>query len=386
VTVLTCAEPPDYHARDVKPSDVDARYSVAASAIVGLFAYAKATRIPVDGVLEAVGLTPAALAGPEARVSHGANNTIWAMLAEASGDVDFGLHVAERMDVGAFDVVGHLLARCPTFGEGLERVVAYSRILHDAGRVEVARDGANVIIYPGCRGLPFTCPRHISEFSAASVVVLGQLVTGAPLAPIAVQFEHEAPPRLREHLRIFGVTPSFDQAETTLVFDAGILALPIRDSQPGVLTYLDAYARDVLAKLPSDDDILDQVGRAVATSMSRGVPEMEQIASQFGMSARTLQRRLGDRETTFQALLDGVRRRYAERYLSDDRLSLGEIAFLLGFSEPSNFHRAFRRWTGTTPSAFRARSCVGELSVAEAPQRPPPHTPPSPPARRERSR
>lgn len=123
-----------------------------------------------------------------------------------------------------------------------------------------------------------------------------------------------------------------------------------------MLTYLDAYARDVLARLPADDDILDWVERVVAGAMGRGVPEMDHVASQLGMTARTLQRRLGERETTFQPLVDGVRRRYAERYLSDDRLAVAEIAFLVGFADPSNFHRAFRRWTGTTPTAFRAAS------------------------------
>ena len=349
------AEPAEpYARRDMLPSEADAKFSVAANAVAGLLAYANAAKIATAGVLAAVGLTPEALVGPEARVSHGANNRLWELLGEASGDPEFGLHFAERLDLGAFDVVGHLVACSETFGAGLGRVVAYSRILHDAGRVEVERDGGQVLVYPGCRGLPVECPRQIAEFSAASVVMLGRKLTGAAMVPLAVHFKHAAPVRLREHVRLFGVSPRFDRPETVLVFDAAVLALPIRTPQTGVLTYLEAYARDVLARLPADDDILDQVERVVVTAMSRGVPEMHQVAAQLGMSPRTLQRRLADRETTFQALLDGVRRSYAERYLRDARLSLAEIAFLLGFSEPSNFHRAFRRWTGTTPSAFRA--------------------------------
>jgi AraC-like DNA-binding protein len=343
---------------EVSPSEADTKYTVAASAVVGLLAYAEARSIPTAGVLEAVGLTRASLVGPEARIAHGANNRIWAALAEASGDADFGLHVAAAMDVGMFDVVGHLLARSATFGEGLARVVAYSRILHDGCCVEVAREGSTVVIYPGRRGVLFACPRHVAEFSAASVTALGRMLTGAPLVPRSVQLEHAAPPSLREHMRIFGVVPTFDEKETALVFDAAILALPIRDPQPGVLTYLDAYARDVVARLPAEDDILNQVERVVATAMTRGVPEMPQIAAQLAMSARTLQRRIAERETTFQAVVDGVRKSYAERYLNDDRLALGEIAFLVGFSDPSNFHRAFRRWTGTTPSAFRAQAAM----------------------------
>jgi AraC-like DNA-binding protein len=355
VTPLTAQTPAPYREADVQaPPDADARYSVAASAVLGLLAYAARRRIPVGGVLATAGLDAASLAGPEARITQGESKRVWALVADASGDADFGLHFAEHLDVGAFGVVGHLATRCATFGEGLERVVAYSRLLHDAGRIETEREGPNVAVFPGCRGLPLAHPRHIAEFSAASVVVLGRAVTGEHLVPVSVRFRHPAPPRASEHLRVFGVAPSFDEPETAVVFEGRVLALPVRDPEPGVLAYLDAYARDVLAKLPASDDLTTQVERVVATAMSTGLPDVEQVASRLGMTSRTLQRRLADEETTYQAIVDGVRRSYAERYLADDRLALGEVAFLVGFSDPSNFHRAFRRWTGMTPAAYRA--------------------------------
>lgn len=331
-------------------------HSVAASSIVGLLAYADAIGVSTTGVLEAAGLTRASLTGAEARIPEAANNKVWELLAVASKDAEFGLHFAERMTVDAFDVVGHLLARSRTFGEGLERVVAYSRILHDAGRVEFERLGSRVVVFPGCRGLVNEFPRHIAEFSAASVLVLGRAATGKPLRSTAVRFRHPAPARLSEHLRVFGVTPTFDARETEVELDAAVLDLAILDAQPGLVNYLDAYARDVIAKLPPDDDLVSAVERAVASAMSRGVPDIEAIAMQLGVGSRTLQRRLAEAETGFQELVDTVRRRYAERYLADNRLAITEVAFLVGFSEPSNFHRAFRRWTGTTPAAYRARA------------------------------
>lgn len=330
-------------------------HSVAASSIVGLLAYADALGIPTAGVLESAGLTRASLEGAEARVSEAANNKVWEQLALTSKDADFGLHFAERMTVDAFDVVGHLLARSRTLGEGLGRVVAYSRILHDAGRVELERSGGRVVVFPGCRGLVNEFPRQIAEFSAASVLVLGRATTGKPLRATAVRFRHPAPARVSEHLRILGVVPTFDARETEVELEDSVLELPILDAQPGLLTYLDAYARDVISKLPADDDLVSRVERAVAGAMSRGVPDIEAVAAQLGIGSRTLQRRLAEAETGFQELVDTVRRRYAEHYLADNRLAVAEVAFLVGFSEPSNFHRAFRRWTGTTPAAYRAR-------------------------------
>lgn len=329
-------------------------HSVAASAIIGLLAYAEAIKIASTGVLEAAGLSKESLQGAEARVPEAANNKVWELLAAASKDPEFGLHFAERMTVDAFDVVGHVLARSRTFGEGLERVVAYSRILHDAGRVELERRGERIVVFPGCRGLVNDFPRQIAEFSAASVLVLGRATTGTDMRASAVRFRHPAPPRISEHLRIFGVKPTFGEPETEVELDASVLERPILEAQPGLLTYLDRYASDVLAKLPLDDDLVSQLERAVASAMSRGVPEMNAVAMQLGISARTLQRRLAEAETGFQECVDTVRRRYAERYLAEDRLAITEVAFLVGFSEASNFHRAFRRWTGATPAAYRA--------------------------------
>jgi len=331
-------------------------YSVSGSSAIGLLSYAQARGIATAGILDALGLHVDELARPESRLDHDINNELWSRLSHASGDLDFGLHFAERLPLEAFDVVGHLLVRSLTFGEGLERVCAFSQILHNAGRVELERSGGDVIVYPCCRGVALVCPRQIAEFSVASVVVLGRRVTGRSLVPHRVTFQHAAPARLHEHARIFGVTPSFSQPESSLSFALDVLDLPVQSPEPGVLTYLDAYARDVLSRLPVDDDILHRIERSLATMLSSSVPDMQGVAKKLGMSARTLQRRLAERETSFQALLDGVRRNYAERYLADDRLALAEIAFLVGFSDPSNFHRAFRRWTGTTPAAFRERA------------------------------
>lgn len=320
--------------------------------------YAEGRGVDTSGLLREVGLTSDDLVGPEARVTEEANNAVWAAIVERSRDPHFGLHFAENMTLDVLDVVGHLVARSRTFGEGLERVVAYSRILHDAGRVEVERHHDRIIVFPGCRGLLDAAPAQVAEFSAASVLVMGRQATGKRLVANAVRFRHAKPRSIAEHIRVFGVAPTFDQPETEVELDVAAWDLPTIDSQPGLLTYLDAYARDVLAQLPSDDDVVSRVERTIAATLSRGAPDIDAVARQLGVGRRTLQRRLAEAETSFQVLVDAVRRRYAERYLAGGRLAIGEIAFLVGFSEPSNFHRAFRRWTGQTPAAYRAEHCA----------------------------
>jgi AraC-like DNA-binding protein len=109
----------------------------------------------------------------------------------------------------------------------------------------------------------------------------------------------------------------------------------------------------MLQKLPKGEAAADAVRRCLAGELCHGQPTLQQIARRLHMSPKTLHRRLDDEGTSFRRVLTEVRRELAARHLTEDQLAISEIAFLLGFSEPSAFHRAFRRWTGHAPLAFR---------------------------------
>lgn len=345
----------------------ETRYTVAAATVAGLLAYAEQLGIDSASIVRELELDAATLRDPEARITHQLNHRAWERVAEISGDPDFGLHMAERMNLDAFHVLGHLAAHSATVGTAFARIVAYSRLLHDAGRVEVERDGDEVVVYPGCRGLLHAWPRQIAEFSAASVLTLTRLITGVARRATRVGFKHPRPASLTEHARIFGVNPRFGVDETFVSFPAAMLDSPVIGAQAGLSTFLDAYARELVAKLPVSDkaELQDTVRRLIADALPKGVPTIAEVAAQLATTPRTLQRRLGERGSSFQTLLDEARRDFAERYVLDGTLALAEIAFLLGFADPSNFHRAFRRWTGTTPMAFRAAGVPRPSSVAE---------------------
>lgn len=270
----------------------DHRFTVAASGVRGVLAYARARGVEVQGVLEAVGLSAAALEGPEARVSQAAHNQVFAELAARADDDAFGLHFAEHLELDALGVVGHLAAASATLGQALARVCAHSRILHDSGRVDLEVRGDRAVIYPGCRGLRHEFPRQVAEFSVAATLTMARRLTTAAINPGAVTFQHAAPTRTAEHRRVLGVPPTFGALETALELPARALALPVVGAQPGLAGYLDAYARQVVASLPSDDSLRGKVLRAVTTALPRGVPALGEIAAQLGLSTRTLQRQL----------------------------------------------------------------------------------------------
>lgn len=339
------------------PPDGGARFTVSGASVLALLGYARRRGFDCDDALARVGLTLADLSAPESRVTQAANDVIYDAVAARVGDADLGLHFAEALDLSGFHVVGHLASHSATFGEALARIVAPSRLLHDAGRVEVERDGDCVRVFPGCRGLPQAWPRHIAEFSAATVLVLGRCITGQAWSARAVSLKHPRPPRVSEHLRVFGVLPSFGRPETEVVLDRAVLDLPVVSASRGLSTYLDAYARELVGRLPTHDDVVDQVHRAVAVSLARAVPDIDAVAAQLATTPRTLQCRLASRDTSFQAIVERVRQEFAERYLLDPTVNLQEVGFLVGFSDPSNFHRAFRRWTGQTPGEYRRARC-----------------------------
>jgi len=333
-----------------------AGYSVSGASVAALARFAASRGGAIDDVLDELGLSLAKIAGPEVRVPASANDAVWEAAVRATRDADLGLHFAERVDLDAFHLVGHLATMAGTFGDAIERIVAYSRLLHDAGRTEMERDESGARIYPGCRGLPFTPPRHVAEFSAASLVLLGRLVTGQHWTPTRVAFEHAAPRRITEHVRVFGITPEFSAPETVVVVPRSVLHLPVRTGGSTIGAYLEAYARELLDRLPAHDaSARAQVQRTLSVAVAHGVPDIDVVAARLGTTSRTLQRRLREEGTTFAELADAVRRASAERYLADGRIPLAEVAFLLGFRDPSNFHKAFRRWTGSTPASYRER-------------------------------
>lgn len=308
-----------------------------------------------EPTLEAAGLELSRLADPDERVPQPVYNRVFHSLAEASGDPDFGLHFAESGDIDGFHVVGHLARGSRTLGEAFQRVARYSRIVHDAGRVEFEATDSDFVVYPGCRGLLHEFPRHVAEYSAASVVVIARALTQKPLVAREVGFRHPAPESVAEHRRVFGCEPRFGRPETVVVFGPLVANEPIAGYDPGLVSLLELLASGMIEKLGETDDLMARIEQLVACRLEQGVPSLDEVAEHLGVGKRVLQRRLRESETSFLGLVEAVRRRLSERYLENPNLSLHEIAFLLGYTDPSNFHRAFRRWYGVTPAERRAR-------------------------------
>ncbi|MEH2184414.1 helix-turn-helix domain-containing protein [Nostoc sp.] len=171
--------------------------------------------------------------------------------------------------------------------------------------------------------------------------------------PLKVGFQHSLPEEISAYHRLFRAPVEFAQPINEIVFDSTFLSSPLLKSDPGLGRVLDRYIEDLLAKLPQSGSFIDGVRREISIQLRGGNLEVETIAKRLGFVSRTLQRKLKEAGTSYQELLDETRQSLSIYYLQEQQMAVSEVAFLLGFSEASAFYRAFKRWTGTTPSEFR---------------------------------
>jgi AraC-like DNA-binding protein len=175
--------------------------------------------------------------------------------------------------------------------------------------------------------------------------------------PLAVRFAHSAPREARAHEAFFRAPIEFEAAEDALVLPRELLAQPMPKGDEEVSRFLSRVAEEQLSRI-AGNGIVARVQRAMGEDLS--VPlRVADMARRLGLSERTLRRHLAAQATTFEALYDDARATVARHLMTRPGVAVAEAAYLTGFSDVRAFHRAFRRWAGTTPGAFRARPARG---------------------------
>jgi AraC-like DNA-binding protein len=186
----------------------------------------------------------------------------------------------------------------------------------------------------------------------ASRVTFARRFTGVPIVPEGVTVQRARPTWAHRYLEVFGCPVQFSHNEDSITFMQRDLDRPLLSANAEVNPILEQHAERALARL-DQRGISGRVRMVLYRMLSGEEPQLARVARELGMSVRTLQRRLSAEAARFGDLVDDVRRGVAEEYLSVDGMNLMEIGFLLGFSDPNSFFRAFKRWTGTTPHAYR---------------------------------
>lgn len=303
-------------------------------------------------LLALAGFVESTLHDPDGRVPMRMVMSLIARAVESTGDANLGLHLAEHAEVGSTDVHFYAIVSSPTLGAAYERVCRYQRLIHQTNVVELDVQGGRAWLRhrrPG--GL--AAPRHTAEFLLAVWVRAGRIATGTDWAPLEVRLAHSEPEDVREHARFFRAPVHFACGENALVLPAALLDTPCTRADPALLAVLDRYATDRLLRTPQVDTLAERVRATLAARLVGTEPGAARLAAQLKMSVRTFNRALAAEGTTYRAVLGQLRHELAACHLADNRVSIAEIAFLLGFSELSSFCRAFKRWSGRTPVEFR---------------------------------
>lgn len=315
---------------------------------------AAARGVQAQPLMAEAGFDPAWLADAEARMPLAVEERLWNLAADRAGDPLFGLHAAAAIRPGAFDVLDYAVRTAPDLRTALQRLARYNRLVHDLASFALVPAGEAVRIEHRFEGHGAQPCRQAVEFTLASLVVVASQIGGQPVQALAVEFAHADPGGVDAFRQVFGVAPRFGAPASCLVLQGQVLDRPVPAADPALSRIVTAHAEQWLAShAPAHEAIAVQVRRQLAQGMASGPMTLRQIAQRLHLSERSLQRRLDAEGTRFADLVDEVRRELALRYIADERLALGEVAYLLGFSEPSPFHRAFKRWTGTTPAAAR---------------------------------
>ncbi len=305
-------------------------------------------------LLTELGVAEVALHDPDARIPFDVVARAWRLAADKTGDEVFGLHFGERAPFGAFDVIDWAVWSSSTASDAAARLAKFHRWINDAAHVTLTHDETDARIAYRI-DLPWSPElRHVTEAALATYLARLRALARVRIVPRAVRFTHGSPMSAAEHHRFFGVRVEFGAATNELVFSRAAGDLPIAGGgEPSLQRIVDRQARAMLAKLPREG-IAQVVSRCLVEMMREREPTLAGVASRLGLTPRSLQRRLDRERTSFLAVLEHVRREAALGYLAESRFEIAEIAARLGFSEPAAFHRAFRRWTGTTPRAYRA--------------------------------
>lgn len=317
---------------------------------------AAARGVDADRLCHDVRIDPTDLRDVDARIAMASYYRLWPAAVARVGDPTFPLAVAETWSL-THNLLRFICMSSADLGEAFERASRYLRVLTNAVSWPLEGREDRVVlamVRPDAEGV--TDLQCAEEFGAAEIVTLARAFTGVAWNPLEVRFTSATPAHADAHRAFFRapVTFSSPRAEVHIARDS--LRLPLVHADPATVAFFEPYIDKLLRSDHVPRGLVDDVKQAIGESLRGDAPTLEKIAAQLKTSGRTLRRRLHAEGQTFQALLDETRCNLAKQHIESGRLSLPEISFLLGFSEPSAFHRAFRRWTATTPQAYaRAR-------------------------------
>ena len=303
-------------------------------------------------VFRRAGLDPAKLQDPDARYPVAGMCSLWRLAVQVTGDPYFGLNAAGFWHPTTLNALGYAWMASDSLRDALTRMARYSRLVTTVAdmTLEEFDDYFTFKIHPLIARS--SVPYESVDAGLATFVKMCRVSYWSDFDPLRVltqRPEFDDPTRYVEY---FGAPVEFSAPDNVLYFSKASLEAHLPTANPRLARINDQIIAEYLAQFDKESTAM-RVRAQLIDLLSAGNVSQHDVAGSLYMSLRTLQRKLSEEGTSYKDLLDETRRELANQYLRQACLSVSEVTYLLGFSEPSNFARAFKRWTGRTPSEFR---------------------------------
>ncbi len=321
--------------------------------VLNLIAYATLRDIPVIQLCRLTGIDLAALKASDSyTISNRQLDELWQEASQLADDPLFGLHFGESLQLSALGIVGEIIKTSDTVGMAVEKAAALSHLLTDLFRVVItsSRTTFTVGFLPQTeRTDTFSFRQTLELFMVFVVHELDGLLL-RKIKPVSVRLPYRLE-NTAEYARVFRCDIEKSAAEYELVFDSAYQQEPLLTANFDMQQALLQKVNKIVTV--AGDGLVEKIRYFLLTNAYLGIPSLSEIAANFSVSPRTLQRKLKEEGISYQDVADEVRKSLAIHYLEEGGYPVKEISYMLGYNELSAFTRAFKRWTGRTPVSFQ---------------------------------
>lgn len=270
--------------------------------------------------------------------------------AASTRDASIGLHVGENVSARHWGQLGYLILSGEDGFEGINYIQRFARLITNAMESSFAMEGNHLACY--FRMFPEHYSRHTCEFFISAIFSLGKFMSEGRFAFKEIHFTYPLQSHVEHYEKVLGCRCLFNQPDNKILVERKRLAFTSTFRDPRLKKVLEQHAVSVLQHLGSGNDLVRDITGYVMDALPNGAPSLKQVCEHFSMSERSLQRSLARHSLSYQELVDQLRSDLAKTYIDNDYNFL-DIALLLGYSEQSAFHRAFKRWTGLPPAKYK---------------------------------
>ena len=277
---------------------------------------------------------------------------VWELAVLKTGDPCFALRLPEFFQPSAYSALGLALASSRNINNALQRSIRYYQLTTDAAELSLQENDSFIELIFTIPPSHDTVAVEAIEAFTATIIGLFRTMTWEGFSPVAVEYKHGKDTGAEQYENFFGCAVTFNQSVTKVVFTKEQLAIELAFPNPSLAATLDEWMTQYLAQFRVDL-VSTKVQSYLLNHITLGNTDQKSVAADLALSVRALQRKLKEEGTSFSKLFDNCRRQLAIKFISQKKIPLIEVTYMLGFSDQSNFSRAFRRWTDMTPHEYQ---------------------------------